>query len=132
MNILPIEKRDKIIDLYTDGHTVREISAEVGCNRETVSALGLRAYRKKIGDMLFKLQDELWEVHGTDAGDVYTFCELFDEVVFRCPIHPEYYDPDAMDSEYKCIPCIQAGMRRHHARSKANKLASSCRKDEDK
>jgi hypothetical protein len=118
MNVLSAEKRAAIVLLHAQGHTVREIVKQVGCSRQTVSTYLPTGYRRKLLKLIDRVFKEL-EARNIDPLGVQALLDLYGEVGFRCQVHPEAHPDHDVMPDMDCRLCVRDGLRRFHARRKA-------------
>ena len=119
MNVLPLEKRERILALKIGiGASTREIAEIVECSREAVttylSEAGLR--RKRLFAMIVKVFDEL-KANGIEPTEIESLLTLHGTVGWTCPFHPEA-QPEVDVNPDGCRLCQSDGLKRHHARRK--------------
>lgn len=119
-NFLTHEKRLRVAELLLAGHTVREVQAETGVSRQTITQLTLGGYRREV----LRRYRAMWE----KMEDLGVVTEVMQDIAtefhgwlgWTCPLHPDAPSGAMSDDGQVCDLCVRDGLRRHHARRKAD------------
>ncbi len=116
-NFLPHDKRLRVAEMLLAGATVREVQAETGVARQTIVSLTLGGYRREVLHRFREMESELEQSMGEEIYDITS--KFSGWLGWVCPLHPDA-GPEVMgDDGMVCGWCVRDGLRRHHARRKA-------------